>query len=66
MIQDAWKNFELSGTVADYLAYRQSTYHGESAAMKTESLVSERGIGSYGTEHSSDGNGIKDHAHWGV
>ena len=25
MIQDAWKNFELSGKVSDYLNYRQST-----------------------------------------
>ena len=52
MIQDAWKNFEMTGTVADYLTYRQSADYGECAEMKTESLGSERGIGSYGTEHS--------------
>ena len=66
MVQDAWKNFEMTGTVADYLTYRQSADYGECAEMKTESLGSERGIGSYGTEHSSDGNGVKRHAYWGV
>ena len=64
MIQDTWKNFELSGKVSDYLAYRQGTCQRERLEKETEPLLSERGIDSYGTEHSSDRNGIERHAHW--
>lgn len=62
MIEDTWKNFELSGKVSDYLFYRQNI------GVKSQAKVgecgdkmkfSERGMESYGTEHRSDGNGFK-------
>ena len=65
MVQDAWKNFEASGKISDYLTYRQSA-KAEGGGRGAAKLGSERGIGSYGTEHSSDGNGVKRHAYWGI
>lgn len=72
MIEDAWKNFELSGKVEDYLNYRQeassSTYKPEVTQTygSENSVFSDRGMGSYGTEHSSDRNGVKCNADWRV
>lgn len=67
MIQDAWKNFELSGKVSDYLNYRQSTGLSSVKKAADEGLVTaERGISGYGTEHSSDRHGIKYNADWRV
>lgn len=60
MIQDAWKNFELSGKVSDYLNYRQSTgTDGVGKKAEAGSVTAERGISGYGTEHSSDRHGVK-------
>lgn len=65
MTEDAWKNFELSGKILDYLDYRQSA----SAACGPEAggrkktdwsvELSGRGMGSYGTERGSDRDGTK-------
>ncbi len=66
MIQDAWKNFELSGKVSDYLTYCQSAGTKEEWNMKNGGSAAERGTGSYGTEHSSDGHGAKCNANWRV
>lgn len=64
MVKDAWKNFELSGKVTDYLEYRQG--EGQPAWHQAISRASrsERGMDRYGTEHSSDGNGNQCHADW--
>ena len=67
MIQDTWKNFELSGKISDYLTYRQCV--GTKDVENEENVrsgMTERGIGSYGTEHSSDGHGVKCNADWRV
>lgn len=66
MIQDTWKNFELSGKVSDYLTYRQSTGTKDVKNEEVRSGMTERGIGRYGTEHSSDGHGVKCNADWRV
>lgn len=66
MVADAWKNFELSGKVLDYLAYRQDEGRPAGHQLKSNSLLSERGMDRYGTEHSSDGNGDQCHADWGL
>lgn len=29
MIQDAWKNFEMSGKISDYLIYREASMKNE-------------------------------------
>ena len=63
MAMDAWKNFELSGKISDYLTYRQST--AEKAAKEAAEQL-ERGTGSYGTERDSDRDGVKCHADWRV
>ncbi len=70
MVEDTWKNFELSGKISDYLTYRQSAAEvigkgsTEPVRMTDKSIVSERGLGSYGTERGSDGNGTKCNAGW--
>lgn len=64
MIEDAWKNFELSGKISDYLTYRQHV--GEETNKTDNSTFFERGMGSYGTERGSDGNGVKCNADWRI
>ena len=66
MAQDAWKDFELSGRVEDYLAYRQGRQEEEQVRPVGQEGRLERGMGSYGTEYSSGGNGIKCHADRGI
>lgn len=70
MAIDAWKNFELSGKVSDYLAYRQSTNALDEKAVRLRgadgAAFLEKGTGTYGTGHCGDGNGIKCHANRGV
>lgn len=64
MVEDTWKNFELSGKISDYLTYRQNTMEvGKTADI---SAASERGMGSYGTERGSDRNGAKCNADWRI
>lgn len=65
MAVDAWKNFELSGKVTDYLAYRKSTEQKKPAFGERAAYV-EKGMGSYETERDPDGDGVKCHADWGV
>lgn len=64
MVVDAWKNFELSGKVLDYLAYRKGAGQDALPAGGSESLLPERGMDRYGTERGSDGNGDQCHANW--
>lgn len=72
MIEDAWKNFELSGKISDYLDYRQSVQAAcgkeEGRREKTEGAVefSSRGMDGYGTERGSDRDGAKCYADWRV
>lgn len=72
MIEDTWKNFELSGKVKDYLNYRYSavknSYKQESTQMSgTENpSFSDRGMDGYGTERGSDRNDTKCNADWRV
>ena len=66
MVQDAWKDFELSGKVTDYLTYRQKSRQTDAAAQMGGVSDLERGMNGYGTERSSDGNDIKGNAGWGV
>ena len=72
MMEDAWKNFELSGKIEDYLNYRQEALGSIQKQDMTQahhlenSVFSDRGMGSYGTEHSSDRNGVKCNADWRV
>lgn len=65
MAADAWKNFEQSGRVADYLEYRKNTEH-ERPAETGEAVFLEKGMGSYGNRHHPDGDGITCHAGWGI
>ena len=65
MAVDTWKNFELSGKVTDYLAYRRSRESKEQAKAGSAAFY-EKGMGSYGSRHSSDGDGVKCHADWRV
>ena len=64
MAVDAWKNFELSGKVSDYLAYRKSGKESQGCNPADRMAFMERGMGSYGTERSSDGNCVKSNADW--
>ena len=66
MAKDAWKNFEASGKISDYLAYRQIPNQEGKQEQTGAKAAAERGLGRYGTEHSSDGNGFKCHADWRV
>ncbi len=71
MAVDAWKNFEMSGKVSDYLAYRQdakakSTQNGGGAYRMDETAGFGRGMGSYGTERSSIRDGAACDADWGL
>ena len=56
----------MSGKVADYLAYRQIPNQEGKQEQTGAKAAAERGLGRYGTEHSSDGNGFKCHADWRV
>ncbi len=62
MVQDAWKNFEASGKISDYLTYRQSA----KAVQAGEAVFLEKGMGSYGSKHHPDGDGTKCHACRGI
>lgn len=64
MVVDAWKNFEMSGKVSDYLAYRQDVRQGGRPPEEAGALLQERGRNRYGAERGSDGNGVKRHADW--
>ncbi len=65
MAVDAWKNFELTGKVTDYLAYRQSMETGEPVGAGNAVFL-EKGMGSYGVRRDSDGDGVRSHADWRV
>lgn len=65
MISDAWKNFETSGKITDYLAYRRTLE--EPKDGQDQGLgVSDKGTDKYGTEHQSDGDGFKCNADWRI
>lgn len=64
MVMDAWKNFEASGKITDYLNYKQSIQNearttNSQARGVAKAEVESRGTGSYGTEHSSDRDDFK-------
>lgn len=68
MEDDAWKNFELSGKITDYLSYRNAAVDRDEQktwqSVSDNDNVSDRGMSGYGTEHSSDRNDTKCNAHW--
>lgn len=70
MADDAWKNFELSGKISDYLDYRQlavtNTHWQESEQMTVLGSPGfpGKGMGSYGTERGSDRDDLKCNADW--
>lgn len=66
MVQDAWKNFELSGKVSDYLNYRQSAGEAAKRGPEERAAFLERGRNGYGTERGSDRDGAECHADWRV
>ncbi len=67
MVEDAWKNFELSGKISDYLTYRQSM-QAEGAGRQTmeETASQKKGKDGYGRTGSFNGNGVKCHADWRI
>ena len=65
MAVDAWKNFEATGKVADYLAYRKSKEAREPAAAD-DAVFLEKGMDIYGVRRDSDGDGVRSHADWRV
>ncbi|MBO5371499.1 MAG: hypothetical protein J6A75_02150 [Lachnospiraceae bacterium] len=64
MVEDAWKNFELSGKISDYLNYKQSITKDNSHNLEQMSFNENRGTGRYGTQHSSDRDDFKCNADW--
>ncbi|MBO5302521.1 MAG: hypothetical protein J6A92_00565 [Lachnospiraceae bacterium] len=67
MVEDAWKNFELSGKISDYLNYKQSmTADAKQIVQSQISPQENRGMGRYGTEHHSDRDDTKCNANWRV
>ena len=69
MVDDTWRNFELSGKVSDYLAYRQRSGKTESGSDVDHSADRRHtgwGVCSYGTERGSDRNRAKCNADWRV
>lgn len=63
MEYDAWKNFETSGKVEDYLNYcGMSVRDGQNE----RNVFSGKGTERYGNRHSSDRNGFKCNADWRV
>ncbi len=63
-MEDAWKNFEASGKITDYLNY--SHLKQQAAVDNSGAKVFEEGMDSYGTKYCSDGDYLKCNAHWGV
>lgn len=63
-MEDAWKNFESSGKIMDYLNY--SSLKRQADREHSDVYGLEKGMDSYGTKHCSDGDGFKCNAHWGV
>ncbi len=62
MIQDAWKNFEMSGKISDYLIYREASMKNEVRNPGAAAVFSERGRNGYEGESGSDGDGAACHA----
>ncbi len=68
MAKGTWKDFESSGKVSDYLAYRQcsSIQEGGGVRHMPDAGLLGRGTGAYGTERGSDRDGFKRNADWGM
>lgn len=65
MIRDAWKNFEASGKITDYLAYRRELEEPE-GGQGISAWVSGRRTDKHGTEYQSDGDDFKCNADWRI
>lgn len=69
MVEDAWKNFELSGKISDYLTYRQSMQAkdaGRQTMEETARASQKKGKDGYGRAGSFNGDGVKCHADWRI
>lgn len=66
MVQDAWKNFEVSGKVLDYLAYRHNAGEAAKRGWKESAAFLEEERNGNGRERGSDRDGVKCHADWRV
>lgn len=65
MMEDAWKNFETTGRIADYLTYRNSLKE-PGNVQDTGEGTAEKGMEQYGAKHRFDGNGFKCNADWRI
>lgn len=64
MMEDAWKNFEVSGKITDYLNY--CNVKQQTAGKNSGEKFSEKGMSSYGTKCCSDRNDFKCDAGWRI
>lgn len=64
MARDAWKEFEQSGKVSDYLAYRQCGRDVHEARDEEGAKRLKRGMDGYGTGCSFAWDGFKSNADW--
>lgn len=65
MMEDAWKNFETSGKIADYLTYRNTLEKTKNRQDAREGAT-EKGMERYGAEYRFDGDGVKCNANWRI
>lgn len=61
-MDEAWKEFMLTGKVTDYLRFKRA----ESLQMQGELRAQRREEGPDGTEYGSDRDGLISHADWRV
>lgn len=64
-MEDAWKNFETSGKVTDYLFYRDTVKKSGTKGFSGEEEAEKR-MDQYGAEYRFDGDGFKCNADWRV
>lgn len=59
-MDEAWRTFEMSGRITDYLKFKQS----ESGNALTAAFGDQQEERPNGTEYRSDRNGLKSNADW--
>lgn len=65
MMEDAWKNFETSGRIEDYLTYRNALEKNGNVQNAGREKA-EKGMEQNGAEYRFDGNGFKCNADWRI
>lgn len=63
MIEQEWMKFASTGSIQDYLSYRnhqeaEGIYGDATASMMTDKESMGRSVSGYGTDHSADGHGV--------